>query len=268
MKSEYPVLPPNPTADDVAEWCRVATRLRQEEDLGDYTNLQNEVSTYEVPAGSVTLAMMADGTANRLLGYDDSGNPTEVTVSGATLSGGTLTVSGGAWVNNGYVTGQYYSTIHSRGTGTVVVSANRLYTTPFVVGETQTFDRIGVEVTTLSAGNVRLGIYNFENGIPTNLVLDCGEVSTSTTGNKIITINQTLSAGVYAFAMVFSSTPTLRAFGDINYAVLSHFYGFSSPTSGHLDTGNYASFTYGALPSTFGSVVGNSAMPAIGMRAA
>lgn len=51
------------------------------------------VTTAKIDDDAVTLAKQASGTANRLQGFDGSGNPSEVTVSGATLSGGTLTVT-------------------------------------------------------------------------------------------------------------------------------------------------------------------------------
>jgi len=41
MKSQYPILPSQPTPQDVENWIRDVTRLRQLEDLGDYTNLPN-----------------------------------------------------------------------------------------------------------------------------------------------------------------------------------------------------------------------------------
>jgi hypothetical protein len=41
MKSEYPVLPVQPTLDDVIQWVQDVTRLRQLEDLPDFTNLPN-----------------------------------------------------------------------------------------------------------------------------------------------------------------------------------------------------------------------------------
>jgi hypothetical protein len=41
MKSEYPILPSQPTPQDMEDWIRDVTRLRQLEDLPDFTNLPN-----------------------------------------------------------------------------------------------------------------------------------------------------------------------------------------------------------------------------------
>lgn len=41
MRSQLPVLPLNPTPQDMEAWIREATRLRQLEDLPDFTNLPN-----------------------------------------------------------------------------------------------------------------------------------------------------------------------------------------------------------------------------------
>lgn len=53
----------------------------------------SSVGTDEIDDNAVTLAKLADGTANRLLGYDDSGDPAEISVSGATLSGTALSIA-------------------------------------------------------------------------------------------------------------------------------------------------------------------------------
>jgi hypothetical protein len=55
----------------------------------------NAVITTKIADDAVTLGKQASGTANRLQGFDASGNPSEITVSGATLSAGTLTVTDG-----------------------------------------------------------------------------------------------------------------------------------------------------------------------------
>ncbi len=41
MRSQYPILPDRPTAQDIENWIRDVTRLRQLEDLPDFTNLAN-----------------------------------------------------------------------------------------------------------------------------------------------------------------------------------------------------------------------------------
>lgn len=61
--------------------------------VGDLAPLDT-VDTTEIDDDAVTLAKIAAGTANRLLGHDGSGDPSEITVAGdAALSAGTLTVT-------------------------------------------------------------------------------------------------------------------------------------------------------------------------------
>ena len=61
------------------------------------TIANNAVTTAKINANAVTLAKQATNTVNSLQGFDGSGNAADVTVgSGLSLSGGTLTSSGGA----------------------------------------------------------------------------------------------------------------------------------------------------------------------------
>jgi hypothetical protein len=264
MKSEYPILPNDPTQDDIAEWCRAATRLRQEEDLGDYTNLENGIDTYEPADSSIGLDKLEDGTANRLVGYNDSGVPSEIGVSGATLSGTTLTVSSGSNPinNNGYRSGDtIFGNFWIYQGASRTASANRLYAMPFMLNADTTLDRIGCSIQSGHASNARLGIYNWENGVPTSLVLDAGEVSVSTSGDKLITINQSLDAGIYVLAVVFAGTPnfeqqdysgTTFGNGGVTSASLHNMiFGNSSTNVNRI--GCYTAHTYGVLPDPFGS---------------
>jgi len=41
VRSQYPVLPNKPSAQEMEEWVREVTRLRQTEDVPDFTNLPN-----------------------------------------------------------------------------------------------------------------------------------------------------------------------------------------------------------------------------------
>jgi len=41
MRSLYPLLPQNPSAQDIQRWIEEVTRLRQTEDVADFTNLPN-----------------------------------------------------------------------------------------------------------------------------------------------------------------------------------------------------------------------------------
>jgi hypothetical protein len=83
---------------------------------------------------------------------------------------------------------------------------------PMLVEASRTFDRIAVQVTSAVAGTARLGIYAATSALaPGALVLDAGTVNTGTTGLKAITINQTLSPGVYFLVAHTSSACSLAA---------------------------------------------------------
>lgn len=41
MKTQYPIIQRSPTIQDIENWCNTVTRLREEEDLSDFLNLQN-----------------------------------------------------------------------------------------------------------------------------------------------------------------------------------------------------------------------------------
>lgn len=187
-----------------------------------------------------------------------AGSPAALSIGSA---GQVLTVAGGlpGWATPSpgdyasqfppQISGRYQTPpVTTAALNTLTIVANRLYLVPFSVGRTTTFDRIAIEVTTLSAGNARLGIYGPFTGsfasIP--LVTDAGTVSTGTTGVKTITINQALTPGWYFLAAVYDATPIVRAFtGTSNLSMV----GAANLSGSNIDTVCYYAFTYGALPS-------------------
>jgi len=127
----------------------------------------------------------------------------------STASGGGQTQGGFRSSANALYTP--WNSIPSAAAG-AVLAVNTVYYMCFVVGQAATFTKIGVYVNnTGSGGVVRLGIYNWSNGIPTTRVLDAGTFSVTSAGLFEITISQSLSAGVYALACVGSAGPNLRA---------------------------------------------------------
>lgn len=98
--------------------------------------------------------------------------------------------------------GQYYiGGVWASDTGQPM-TLDRQSFTAFPVGETQSFDRIGLQVTSGVASSViRLGVYNSDDdGFPSTVNVDAGTVDSSTTGNKDATINITLTPGLYWIA--------------------------------------------------------------------
>lgn len=174
----------------------------------------------------------------------------------------------GALKNNGYASNRFYTMLgfDTGGSAAFAVTANRLYAHPIVIGASETFTRIGIEITTGTAGNARLGIYDIANGVPTSLVSDLGTISTASTGEIELTISQALTPGVYALAIVFSATPTVQEPTMNDRSVLFHYIGGSAIGSSSDTLGFYVSHTYGALPSTFGSVTYSNNIPTICLR--
>lgn len=134
---------------------------------------------------------------------------------------------------------------------TFVLTTSRVYYAAFVVGQSTTFTKIGISVTTLQAGKVaRLGIYNWSGGKSTTLVLDAGTVSLGTSGISEITISQTLSAGVYSLAIIAdSSTAEVRG-AQTSVQVASFMYGLNDVNSGTNTVMQYEAGTGSTLPST------------------
>lgn len=132
----------------------------------------------------------------------------------------------------------------------------RLYYWPFLSQRRCTYDRIGMYIDTAgAAGKVaRLGIYDSDaNGQPSTLVVDAGEFAVDTTGAKEQTISQELEGGrLYWLAFHSDGVPLSKSSTS-----MAMFY------MGRLDSGSsarqvrnlYETFTYGALPSTVGTLV-------------
>ncbi len=114
---------------------------------------------------------------------------------------------------SGGATSFYHTTIIGGANSTGTPVSGTIFFIPFQSCDT-TWTRIGMNVTTLAvAKTIRLGIYEMDptTGGPGDLVLDAGTISTTTTGEKEITISQALERRMYWLAYI----------GDSNGIVLS-----------------------------------------------
>lgn len=111
-------------------------------------------------------------------------------------------------------------------TGTGVFASSRalniLFAYPFIVSGDETFDSIGVNVTTSGAGSTRLGIYKNQEGrnaYPGPLILDAGTVAINTNGVKEIAINTLLTKGLYWLVHVQNVTASFTTAGGVPSSV-------------------------------------------------
>lgn len=168
----------------------------------------------------------------------------------------------------GGATRYFNSAFGATAASTFAITANRLYALPFFCPVLFIMGQIDINVTTLAAGNVRLGIYE-DNGkcAPGKLLLDAGTVDVSATGVKGVTVTKNLRGGkLYWLALVSDVAPTLRA--SVADSHLVSFFGLSSALSTALGAFYYKSFTYAALPDPFGNTltVSTGSMPSIYLR--
>lgn len=155
----------------------------------------------------------------------------------------------GSGVNSRYYCGQSNATAAT----TLVVTANRLFALPFIAPPRNSrVSIVGIGVTTLAAGNVRVGVYGNKgpnNIYPDALLYDTGALSTGTTGIKSNAPDLDLVPGeLYWGACVFDAAPTVRALG---VAALMPILGQDSALSNAPQVGYQATFTYAALPDPF-----------------
>lgn len=129
-------------------------------------------------------------------------------------------------------------------------SVNRLYAMPFFVSQPCTLVQLAVNVTTAGASSgVRVGVYRSaaENDIyPGALLVESGEMDTSSTGVKTSTVNQALTPNRwhwYAF-LCKASAPAVTG-------VSTYSSGMGVDTAFAYANNLYVAQTYGALPSTF-----------------
>lgn len=106
--------------------------------------------------------------------------------------------------------GGYKSTAGSAASS-IIPTNGQIRLVPFWLPRTALIDRIGCEIAAVgTAGSLaRLGIYTSDDqGLPSTLVGDYGQINATTLGFKELAINQELVEGLYWFTAVPQGAPT------------------------------------------------------------
>jgi hypothetical protein len=136
--------------------------------------------------------------------------------------------------------------------GTAVLAANTLYAMPMVIENAVTIDQLLINVTTAGTGSsVRVGIYDDNNNEPDQRIVDCGAISSATTGVKTYTTGLPISLppGLYWLVAVCNTTaPQIRGFAVGGVIPL---LGNDATLGTAAGLGYSVNFTYTALPTSF-----------------
>jgi hypothetical protein len=132
--------------------------------------------------------------------------------------------------------------------GTRTMVQDRMYLIPIIVPEKLTVTRIGINVSTAQpSSTIRLGIYEYgSDGHPEALVVDAGTVDSSSTGEKEITISQSLYGNYLLAAVCDTASVTVRA-QNVSYVQGDDIFGFSV-ASARVYNAWYENSVTGALP--------------------
>ncbi len=252
-------------------------------------SLKHAFASAKADSGDATLIQPSNWNAEhtltqatgKLLGRSTAGvgATEEISVgTGLSLSGGTLSASGGGLpLQLPIQDGRYYSAPFAVGGGAASNSVelssfhDYIVAIPFTARDAKTWTEIGVFGRVEGASDVaRLGIYADNNGLPGDLILDAGEVTFDAEEYITKTISQALSANTWYWLAMAISTPTGTAVvagiaaaysTSVANALASLVFGISSVSGDTATNGVYAPHTYGALPDPFPEIEDYSTDP-------
>lgn len=172
-------------------------------------------------------------------------------------------------VHPGYKSGAFYTPWTSAQIGAAAtVTANQIYALPLYLGVGCTLDTVRIRVgASIALSSAEMGLYTNNAGIPDQLIADLGNVSTASTGERVLSgLARTLTAGWYWIVVAFSHAPSAVQLSLTN-AFVGNFMGLpntlaaNNPYTGYIGAWT---FSAGNLPATFPSPVRSTVgMPAI-----
>ncbi len=185
----------------------------------------------------------------------DGGNNTVFAVGQIGTATGTTALPVRSWYSykDRSVVGNWYFITDGPDT-TLAMTQSRMVLAQFAA-RAALIDQIAVEVTTLAAGSsVRLGIYNDDGfGRPGTLLADFATVVTTSTGVKVIDVNQSVIPGrdYWVAVVAQGGAPELTASTHAGSPSKLVSLGTATPTSLFTANGYYQSAVTGSLPSSF-----------------
>lgn len=133
-----------------------------------------------------------------------------------------------------------------KGTDKYLLGLNTTFATPLIVPRRATFDRIGVAIADAPGGSsytYRFGLYNNHGFRPSESLRKFGTVTVTTTGDKTVTIDETLDAGIYWLTINneggSGSAQSARAITGWAIDIANHRSGAGSPGMGSEGSGAF-----------------------------
>lgn len=136
--------------------------------------------------------------------------------------------------------------------GTVALVINTLRVHGLEICATTVIDKLGIEITTGTSGNMRVVLYNDDGtGQPSSLVAESGQLTVTTPGvyEGLSVASVTLQPGLYHIGIMTDTANTIRTMG--NGAAEVHYGMVSTIGTTPMATMMTVSQTYGAAPTTF-----------------
>lgn len=165
----------------------------------------------EIKISELTSGSTLDGT--EVVPIVQSGATVKITTQDiADLGGG----GGGGGINSliPLVSGQYtYNQATAGNSTTGNTTADYIYLHPYIPAQTYTCSELVLQVNTGAVNGLgRIGIYDHNNGYPSNLIYESADIDCSTNGNKVLLTNIDFVAGqVYWIASYYNlSTINIR----------------------------------------------------------